>query len=78
MKRSEAFKLRAAMEMAATSLDDKTASTAATMYPRLKGDGSLVKAGTRIFHEGKLLRAAADLWDTAENAPEVAPPSCPA
>ena len=65
-----ALKLRPIIEQAATSLDDKTASTASTLFPRLKQDGSLVKSGTRINWNGKLKRAAVDLWDTLENDPD--------
>lgn len=73
MKRAEALKLRAIVEQAAVSLDDKTASEAATLFPRLKGDGSLVKAGTRINWNGTVKKAAVDLWDTVENDPDHAP-----
>lgn len=73
MKRAEAIYLRSVVEQAAVSLDDKTASTAATLFPRLKGDGSLVTAGTRINWNGTIKRAAVDLWDTAENNPDNAP-----
>ena len=73
MKRSEAIYLRAVVEQATTSLDDKTASTAPTLFPRLKADGSLVFAGTRINWKGIVKKAAADLWDTAENNPDNAP-----
>lgn len=73
MNRAEALRLRAIIEMAAASLDDKTASTAPTLFPRLKQDGSLIKAGTRINHNGSIKRAAVDLWDTAENSPDNAP-----
>ena len=73
MKRAEAIYLRFIVEQAATSLDDKTASTAATLFPRLKVDGSLVKAGTRINWNGTVKKAAVDLWDTAENNPDNAP-----
>ena len=69
----KARKMRAVMETAAVSLDDATASTAPELFPRLKGDGSLVKAGTRICWVGTLKRAAVDLWDNAENTPDVAP-----
>ena len=69
----KARKMRAAMETAAVSLDDATASTAPEMFPRLKGDGSLVKAGTRICWGGTLKRAAVDLWDNVENTPDAAP-----
>ena len=73
MKRSEAIYLRSIVEQAATSLDDKTASTAATLFPRLKENSELVKAGTRINWNGTIKRAAVDLWDTAENNPDNAP-----
>ena len=73
MKRSEALKLRSAMELSAVSLDDKTASTAPTMFPRLKEDGSLIHSGTRINWHGHLKRAAVDIWDTVENNPDNAP-----
>ena len=69
----KARKMRAAMETAAVSLDDATASTAPELFPRLKGDGSLVKSGTRIYWGGTLKRAAVDLWDNAENTPDAAP-----
>ena len=69
----KARKMRAAMETAAVSLDDATASTAPELFPRLKRDGSLVKAGTRICWCGTLKRAAVDLWDNAENTPDAAP-----
>lgn len=73
MNRAEALRLRAIIETAAASLDDKTASTAQTLFPRLKQDGSLIKAGTRINHNGSIKRAAVDLWDTADNSPDNAP-----
>jgi hypothetical protein len=73
MKRAEAMRLRSIVEQAAVSLDDKTASEAASLFPRLKGDGSLVKAGTRINWHGTVKKAAVDLWDTAENTPDNAP-----
>jgi hypothetical protein len=73
MKRAEALKLRKIVETAAVSLDDKTASEGAMLFPRLKQDGALIKAGTRINHNGTVKRAAVDLWDTAENTPDNAP-----
>ena len=73
MKRAEAIYLRSIVEQAATSLDDKTASTAATLFPRLKANGELVKAGVRINWNGTVKKAAVDLWDTAENSPDNAP-----
>lgn len=65
--------LRPIIEQAAQSLDDKVASTSAELFPSLKYDGSLIKAGTRINWFGVLKQAAVDLWDTAENNPVNAP-----
>ena len=73
MKRAEAIYLRSIVEQAATSLDDKTASTAAILFPRLKGNGELVKAGTRINWNSVVKKAAVDLWDTQGNNPDNAP-----
>lgn len=67
-----ARELRALIEQAAESLDDRAASSGAELFPRLKGDGSLVPAGTRICWDGVVKRAAVDLWDTAENTPDAA------
>lgn len=53
--------------------DDATASRAVEFHPELKGNGALISAGTRINWNGQLKRAAADLWDTAENNPDNAP-----
>ena len=73
MKRSKAVNLRAAIETAAGSLDDKTASTAAALFPRLRGDGALIRAGTRINWRGTVKRAAVDLWDGEGSNPDNAP-----
>lgn len=43
------------------------------LFPRLKGDGSLIKAGTHINWHGTIKRAANALWDTEENNPDNAP-----
>lgn len=69
----EARAWRARMENLTKEATDMTASTMPEAFPKLKGDGSLVKAGTRINWQGKLKRAAVDLWDAAENTPESAP-----
>lgn len=73
MTRNEALRLRAIVEQAAASLPDKEASEGAALFPRLKGDGSLVSAGTRICWNGTIKRAAVDLWDTDANNPDNAP-----
>lgn len=70
MTRDEALRIRAIVEQATESLDDQTASEGATLFPRLKQDGSLIKAGTRINWQGSLKKAAVDLWDTEANSPD--------
>lgn len=73
MRKSEALHLRGVIEAAAQSLDDATASTAATLFPKLKWDGSLVRAGTRINWNGAVKKAAVDLWDNEASNPDNAP-----
>ena len=73
MTRAEAIRLRSIVEQAAESLDDRTASTAPTLLRKLKQDGKLVSAGTRINWVGVIKRAAVDLWDTADSTPDAAP-----
>ena len=68
-----ARRLRPIVEQAMQSVDDKTASEAAKLFPVLNGGGSLVESGTRINWNGTVKRAAVDLWDTAENNPDNAP-----
>ena len=73
MTKEEAYKLRSLIEKASASLPDKEASEGASLFPRLKQDGSLVKAGTRINWGGVVKRAAVDLWDTEDNDPNHTP-----
>lgn len=73
MTRDEAYKLRAIVEKASASLDDRDASMGAVLFPRMKYDGALIKAGTRICWAGTIKKAAVDLWDTEENSPYNAP-----
>jgi hypothetical protein len=68
-----AERLRPYIETGAASFDDKTASEVPSLFPKLKQDGSLVRAGTRIDWHGTLKRAAVDLWDTEQNNPDNAP-----
>lgn len=70
MRKSEAIHLRSVIEQSAQSLDDAAASTAAALFPKLKQDGSLVRAGTRINWNGTVKKASVDLWDTAGNNPD--------
>ena len=70
---TRARQLRKMIETLAANLSDADASTSAELFPRLKQDGSLVAAGTRINWYGKVKRAAVDLWDRTENTPDNAP-----
>ena len=69
----DAVQLRSAIETAAQSLDDNTAAEVVSLFPTLKGDGSLIKAGTRIQWGGKVYKALVDLWDMEIYNPENAP-----
>ena len=73
MTRNEAIRLRSIIEEAVKSLDDRIASESASLFPKLKNDGSLITAGTRINWNGVVKKAAVDLWDTKENNPDNAP-----
>ena len=55
------------------ALTDQQASMVVDIYPSLKGNGELIKAGTRIKCDNVIYKAAVDMWDTAENAPNNAP-----
>lgn len=69
---TRARQLRKMIETLAANLSDADASTSAELFPRLKQDGSLISAGTRINWGGTIKRAAVDLWDTEENNPDKA------
>lgn len=73
MTREHAYRLREMMHKAAVSLDDKDASTAAELFPRMKYDGSLIPYQTRINWHGTVKMAALDVWDREENNPDNAP-----
>lgn len=68
-----ARKYRAIIEAAMSLTDDKLASEAPSLFPKLEVSGNLIKAGTRINWNGTVKRAASDLWDTTENNPDNAP-----
>ena len=69
----EARAWRAQLEKALPAVPDKDASGCVDLYPTLKQDGNLIKAGTRINWGGWLKQATVDLWDTEENDPDHAP-----
>ena len=73
MKLSEARKYRKVIESGGDGLNDREISEIPGAARGLKGDGSLIGAGTRIGWEGKVMRARTALWDRAENWPDRAP-----
>lgn len=73
MDREKADRLYTVIMAGISHLDDQTASIAPELYNRMRFDGSLIMAGTRINWNGTLKRAAVDLWDTTENTPDNAP-----
>ena len=68
-----AQKVREAMNVAGDNLDDRVASETYLIFPTMKYDGALIKAGTRIQWDGQLKRAAVDLWDNEQSNPDNAP-----
>ena len=68
-----AKELRKSAMFGVVDLDDKQASEVPSLYPTMKYDGQLIKAGTRINFNETLFKAAVDLWDTEANNPENAP-----
>ena len=70
---SEVSRLIIAQQINTLIVDDATASRMVDYYPTLKQDGSLIAVNTRINWNGKLKRAAVDLWDTEANNPDNAP-----
>lgn len=70
MTRTQALKIRAQVEAGAAALPDAEASIEPSLTRKMRYDGSLIKAGTRIDWGGALKRAAVDLWDTEENNPD--------
>ena len=67
--------LRITLRAQVNSLDipEAAASRMVEYFPELTGDGSLIKAGTKINWHGQLKKAAVDLWDTETNTPDAAP-----
>lgn len=61
------------IETLTTNLDDATASTVIPLYPGMRYDGKLIRAGVRINWNGALKRAAVDLWDREDSNPDNAP-----
>ena len=70
---SEVSRMLIAQQINNLIVDDATASRMVDYYPALKQDGSLIAVNTRINWNGKLKRAAVDLWDTEANNPDNAP-----
>lgn len=73
MTRKEAKALVAALVTLRSAATDQIASQTAVAYPTLKGDGALIRNGTRINYNGTVWRAAVDLWDNEQSTPDAAP-----
>lgn len=73
MNRKNAERLHRTIMAAIKTISDQQASEGVELFPKLKEDGALIKAGTRIRWGDVLKRAAVDLWDSVENNPENAP-----
>ena len=72
--KAEAIKMRAMMEKAAVSLDDKDASVSPAMFPNFKNDGSVLEYGARINWNGVVKKVAvAALYQRADQNPDNAP-----
>lgn len=70
MTRAQAERIRAQVEAGAAALPDAEASIETSLTRKMRYDGSLIKAGTRIDWGGVLKRAAVDLWDAEANNPD--------
>ena len=74
ISKQEARRLRGIIETSvANTVDDKTASTVASLLPGLKNDGSFLEAGSRINWNGKIKRAKVGLWQRVDQNPDNAP-----
>lgn len=73
MTRSEAQTLIADIKKMREVIDDQLASSVVNIYPKLKGKGTIIKAGTRIYHKGEIKRAIADIEDIEDNSPDSSP-----
>lgn len=73
MTRAQAERIRAQVEAGAAALPDAEASIEPSLTRKMRYDGSLIRAGTRIDWGGVLKRAAVDLWDAEANNPDNAP-----
>lgn len=67
---ADAIRIRNGISKAVPSLEDIDASSVVELFPRLKADGHLIEAGTRINWNGVVKRASTDLWDTLDNNPD--------
>lgn len=73
MTEQQARSLRAVLVQGVDSLDDKTISTAPDACRRMRYTGGLIPNGTRINWDGKIKRAAVDLYDREDQDPDHAP-----
>ena len=70
---AEILEIKARMDGKVAELTDEAALLKPDVFPVMKKDGELIKAGTRINWKGTLKRAAVDLYDAVANSPDNAP-----
>ena len=73
MARQEADNFIKGITVIRAGATDRQASLAPALYPTMKYDGSLIKVGTRMNHNGRVVKAAVDLWDNEDSNPDNAP-----
>lgn len=74
ISKAEARRIRGIIETSVVNtVDDKTASTVASLLPGLKNDGSFLEAGSRINWRGVVKRAKVGLWQRVDQNPDNAP-----
>lgn len=71
MRKSEALKIRANIEKAATFADDQTALESIWMYPAWR-PGMVCESGQRVVHGGKLYRVGTAHTAQADWTPDTA------
>ncbi|MBO5410039.1 MAG: hypothetical protein J6A60_02140 [Clostridia bacterium] len=70
---AEILKIKSRMDGKVAELTDEAALLKPDVFPVMKKDGELIKAGTRINWKGTLKRASVDLYDAVANSPDNAP-----
>ena len=70
---AELTEIKATTSAIVEGVSDEAAVLAPDMFPTMKNNNELIKAGTRINWNGKVKRASVDVWDRTENNPDASP-----